>query len=38
MRFSPDTITSLFTSLFPSGMIDDLTREHEVIIRKRNST
>lgn len=35
MRLSPDAITSLLTSLFPSGMIDDLAREREVVVRKR---
>ena len=32
---SPDSITSLLTSLFPSGMIDDLAREREVVVRER---
>ena len=35
MRLSPDAITSLLTSLFPSGMIDDLAREREVVVRER---
>jgi putative transposase len=35
MKLSPDAITSLLTSLFPSGMIDDLAREREVVVRER---
>jgi hypothetical protein len=34
MRLSPDAITSLLTSLFPSGVIDDLAREREVVVRE----
>jgi IS4 transposase len=35
MNLSPDAITSLLTSLFPSRMIDDLAREREVVVRER---
>ncbi|WP_435186682.1 IS4 family transposase [Halobellus sp. EA9] len=35
MKLSPDAVTSLLTSLFPSGMIDDLAREREVVVRDR---
>jgi hypothetical protein len=35
MQFSPDAITSLLTSLFPSAMIDGLAREREVVVRER---
>ena len=35
MQFSPDAITSLLTSLFLSGMIDDLAREREFVVRER---
>ena len=34
-KLSSDTVTSRLTSLFPSGMIDDLAREREVIERDR---
>lgn len=35
MYFSGDAITSLLTSLFPSGMVNDFARERGVVVRKR---
>ena len=35
MKLSPTAITSLLTSLFPSGMIDDLAHERELVVRNR---
>ena len=35
MKLSPNAMTSLLTSLFPSEMIVDLARERDVVVRDR---